>query len=1135
MESNYDNILSEIEALSPLDYDQMKEVGLQYIQEIAHQNWTDFNTHDPGVTIWEALCFSLSDLAYRTSFEIKDLLTNGLKTKLEGKEWFHPEKMLSFNPLTPIDYRKLILETIPEIQNVWIEKYDKEKVSVKLGTYSPWNFTVNGLYQVRFQCTERDVRSVKNRLEALLNRHRNLCERFLPSDLWNYSKPIKIGICVSLEVDRYSDLARIVYDIYKRVGEYITPSIRHYTVSELQEKGKSFDEIFQGSYFGDESSFLGFIDYDELKRYDKKTKLFVSDIINVIMNVEGVLGVPHIHFVVDDENRNRVDMSEQMVSLRYEDENCFVLSPLCEPNGQYCLNHIYVQRNGFPIRLQFSAEDAGSALLGGEALEKKNFLDMPPIESKYRNTRQYYSFQNILPQCYRVGRTTPLLCDSPLLRGRAKQLKGYLSLFDQFLSDYLVRLSSLDSLLSAEGGETDPDVAWFHGFLSDDEVANISEILKYDDLQFQSVFEDKRRTTRGKALDHLLSRFGETFPEYEGLLQEYDVLSPSYFNLKENMASYGRVQQNEEGIDGIIEDKKCFLKQYSVLGKNRSLSTDVRSKDASWVYSGVERRILAKLGINNIDDCSVRMTQPGEKVDSSKLVAPFALHILEHILFLPYGKDSLDNKDFLRLAEDIPAADMVERMNSISLVKDPYSFHVTVVLPGWLSFTRESGYRDFVENVIREELPAHVISKICWVPQSVMKEVEDLLEDLYSGSNSFDENVKANPSRIKNVFDHFRNFYPCADPLDSSVQQLGFVVLPEDVVTKPAKTRLTIEPALREPISSIVQGLNGLPQILGSLSDSQRKDSQESNDGSVNGKTSSTSQKNTDSKLPEKDSENSTTQSEKAHADLNSGSSSDGSLEKATEKVSNKTTGKASGNSSNKTTEKVVEKASGKITEKVSDKTSEKISDNISKTVTEKVVEKASGKITEKVSDKTSEKISDNISKTVTEKVVEKPLEKATEKLSSKATEKASDNSSKTATEKVVEKPLEKATEKLSSKATEKASDNSSKTVTEKVLEKPLEKATEKLSSKATEKASDNSSKTVTEKVVEKPLEKATEKLSGKATEKASDNSSKTVTGKTVEKSSVKSSKKTTEISSKKATEKALEKVTKKTTEKKKK
>ena len=1127
MESNYDNILSEIEALSPLDYDQMKEVGLQYIQEIAHQNWTDFNTHDPGVTIWEALCFSLSDLAYRTSFEIKDLLTNGLKTKLEGKEWFHPEKMLSFNPLTPIDYRKLILETIPEIQNVWIEKYDKEKVSVKLGTYSPWNFTVNGLYQVRFQCAERDVRSVKNRLEALLNRHRNLCERFLPSDLWNYSKPIKIGICVSLEVDRYSDLARIVYDIYKRVGEYITPSIRHYTVSELQEKGKSFDEIFQGSYFGDESSFLGFIDYDELKRYDKKNKLFVSDIINVIMNVEGVLGVPHIHFVVDDENRNRVDMSEQMVSLRYEDENCFVLSPLCEPNGQYCLNHIYVQRNGFPIRLQFSAEDAGSALLGGEALEKKNFLDMPPIESKYRNTRQYYSFQNILPQCYRVGRTTPLLCDSPLLRGRAKQLKGYLSLFDQFLSDYLVRLSSLDSLLSAEGGETDPDVAWFHGFLSDDEVANISEILKYDDLQFQSVFEDKRRTTRGKALDHLLSRFGETFPEYEGLLQEYDVLSPSYFNLKENMASYGRVQQNEEGIDGIIEDKKCFLKQYSVLGKNRSLSTDVRSKDASWVYSGVERRILAKLGINNIDDCSVRMTQPGENVDSSKLVAPFALHILEHILFLPYGKDSLDNKDFLRLAEDKPAADMVERMNSISLVKDPYSFHVTVVLPGWLSFTRESGYRDFVENVIREELPAHVISKICWVPQSVMKEVEDLLEDLYSGSNSFDENVKANPSRIKNVFDHFRNFYPCADPLDSSVQQLGFVVLPEDVVTKPAKTRLTIEPALREPISSIVQGLNGLPQILGSLSDSQRKDSQESNDGSVNGKTSSTSQKNTDSKLPEKDSENSTTQSEKAHADLNSGSSSDGSLEKATEKVSNKTTGKTSDNSSKTVTEKVVEKPSEKATEKASDSSS--------KTVTEKVVEKASGKITEKVSDKTSEKISDNISKTVTEKIVEKPLEKATEKLSSKATEKASDNSSKTVTEKIVEKPLEKATEKLSDKVTEKASDNSSKTATGKVVGKPLEKATEKLSDKTIGKASDNSSKTATGKVVEKPLEKATEKLSSKATEKASDNSSKTATGKTVEKSSVKSSKKTTEISSKKATEKALEKVTKKTTEKKKK
>ncbi len=1041
MESNYDNILSEIEALSPLDYDQMKEVGLKYIREIAHQNWTDFNTHDPGVTIWEALCFSLSDLAYRTNFEIKDLLTDRLKTKLEGGEWFHPEKMLSFNPLTPIDYRKMILETIPEIQNVWIERYDKEKVSVKLGVNKIWDFTANGLYQVRCQCAESDAKSVRRRLEALLNSHRNLCERFLPADLWDFLNPIKVGICVSLEVDRYSDLSRIVYDIYKRVGEYITPSIRRYTVSELVQKGKSFDEIFQGSYFGDESSFLGFIDYDELKHYDKRNKLFVSDIINVIMNVEGVSGVPHIHFVVEEGSRSRVDISDQMISLRYEDKNCFVLSPLCEPSGQNGLNHIYVQRNGFPIRLKFSSEDVASALSDGETLEKKNFLDMPPMESRYRNTRQYYSFQNILPQCYRVGRSTSLLCDSPLQKGRAKQLKGYLSLFDQFLSDYLVRLSSLDSLLSAGDGGNDPDVAWFHGFLSDDEVDNISEILKYEDLRFQSDFENKRRTTREKALDHLLSRFGESFPEYEDFWGDDD--SSSYYNLKENFLSNGHIQQEGNGIDGIIEDKKCFLKQYSVLGKNRSLSIDTQSRDASWVYSGVERRILAKLGINNIDTYSVRMTQPGGDGDSSKFVAPFALHILEHILFLPYGKDSLGNDEFLRLAEDIPVVDMVGKNNPITLVKDPYSFHVTVVLPGWLSVTRDSGYRDFVENVIREELPAHVISKICWVPQLVMKEVEDLLEDLYSGSNSFDENVKANPSRIKAVFDHFRNYYPCAEPLTSDedplapAQQIGFVVLPEDVVTKPAKTRLTIEPSLRKPISSIVQGLNGLPLILGALSDSQREeqDSHEANDGSVNGKTSSASQKNNDSKLSEKDSEKSTTQGEKASANQKSGNSADGSLEKATEKASDKTTGKTSDSSSKIATEKVVEKPLEKATEKTSDKTTEKTSDDSSTASTEKKVVDLSEKSADKLSSKTTGKTSDDSSKIATEKVVEKPLEKMTEKASDKTAGKTSDSSSKKATEKVVEK---------SSVKSSKTAEISSKKATEIALEKTTKKTTGK-------------------------------------------------------------------------------------------
>ncbi|MEM6722860.1 MAG: hypothetical protein AAF598_02420, partial [Bacteroidota bacterium] len=56
------------------DYGFLREEGLKYIEALAHQLWTDFNSHDPGITMLEAISFAITDLGYRTSFDIKDIL-----------------------------------------------------------------------------------------------------------------------------------------------------------------------------------------------------------------------------------------------------------------------------------------------------------------------------------------------------------------------------------------------------------------------------------------------------------------------------------------------------------------------------------------------------------------------------------------------------------------------------------------------------------------------------------------------------------------------------------------------------------------------------------------------------------------------------------------------------------------------------------------------------------------------------------------------------------------------------------------------------------------------------------------------------------------------------------------------------
>ena len=48
--------------------------------------------------------------------------------------------------------------------------------------------------------------------------------------------------------------------------------------------------------------------------------------------------------------------------------------------------------------------------------------------------------------------------------------------------------------------------------------------------------------------------------------------------------------------------------------------------------------------------------------------------------------------------------------------EDPYSFRLTVVMPGWAApFDTNLDLRDFADRTIRQEIPAHLLGKICWV------------------------------------------------------------------------------------------------------------------------------------------------------------------------------------------------------------------------------------------------------------------------------------------------------------------------------------------------------------------------------------------------------------------------------------
>ena len=119
--------LSDILLAHPsLDYQELRAEAIRYIEGIVGKAWSDYNAHDPGITILEAVCYSLLDLGYRTDFEMADLLTSYTGTLRTPRDFYTAAQILPTCPLTIKDYRKLLLDHIDDLSgkrvlnNAWL-------------------------------------------------------------------------------------------------------------------------------------------------------------------------------------------------------------------------------------------------------------------------------------------------------------------------------------------------------------------------------------------------------------------------------------------------------------------------------------------------------------------------------------------------------------------------------------------------------------------------------------------------------------------------------------------------------------------------------------------------------------------------------------------------------------------------------------------------------------------------------------------------------------------------------------------------------------------------------------------------------------------------------------------------------
>ena len=62
-----ESLRKNLELSEGLDYQFLLEKFTTLTQQYSGDIWTDYNYHDPGLTLQEVIAFALADLSYRTA------------------------------------------------------------------------------------------------------------------------------------------------------------------------------------------------------------------------------------------------------------------------------------------------------------------------------------------------------------------------------------------------------------------------------------------------------------------------------------------------------------------------------------------------------------------------------------------------------------------------------------------------------------------------------------------------------------------------------------------------------------------------------------------------------------------------------------------------------------------------------------------------------------------------------------------------------------------------------------------------------------------------------------------------------------------------------------------------------------
>ncbi len=407
-------------------YSKIQHSTLDELQHLSGDFWTDYNPHDPGVTIADAANYALTELAYKLGFELEDYLTesNGYYA-VENYGLYPPDKSYPVSPVTADDYLKLILANFPMAENVKVETEPN-------GTFN---------FHLRLTSFFRRRDDLAMRVRRFFHEHRNLCENIGEVSI---AKPKELLFAADIELALDADPTNVLVQIYYTAMQYLAGSV---CMKSIQDSSAE-DYIAEEWYDGPVENLKVLIP----EQKDTETELYWR-----FMSIDGIESLKTCYFYelcsdgscgpspkTDFKDGYTLVIPKDLSHIKMRIQQKEVTADI--KRFKEGLHTLYFTKRTSRMRFFLNEHTQQSR-------DEEHNCDETIRKANYRNIYEHYPIENDFPRCYRIGQKGLTQNMTQKDKDDAQNFGEYLKLFDLIIKRGLIESDEVKRLLSLYGSK----------------------------------------------------------------------------------------------------------------------------------------------------------------------------------------------------------------------------------------------------------------------------------------------------------------------------------------------------------------------------------------------------------------------------------------------------------------------------------------------------------------------------------------------------------------------------------------------------------------------------------------------------------------------------------------------------------